>query len=230
LLWSESVFFVYLSPLLLERDLVTLMKEHGREKDAEKFMQGEFKELYLGYCGIGDDEAAKVAAFIKVNDTVEVVSLSGNKIGPRGVKAIAEALKRNKKVWYLNLGDNQIGQEGADALIDALSHNVCITKLHVDLNNIAPEPEAAIKYLTQTRNAVLVPAAARRASLYLIAARRATPIADAGDIAVFPKEIVKMIAMEVWATRKDPKWIEAVSSDEHMAIQKRFVEQWVRDN
>ena len=87
-----------------------------------------------------------------------------------------------------------------------------------------------IEYLTQTRNKVLVPAAARRASLYLITARRAMPVADAGDFAIFPKEIVRMIAMAVWATRKDPAWIEAVSIDEHMESQKRFVEQWVQDN
>ena len=89
---------------------------------------------------------------------------------------------------------------------------------------------APIEYLTKTRNRVLIPAAARRASLYLIAARRATPIADSGILAIFPKEIVKMIAMAVWATRKDPKWIEAVSSDEHMESQKRFVEGLVRDD
>jgi hypothetical protein len=100
--------------------------------------------------------------------------------------------------------------EGADSLIDALCHNVCITKLYVNGNNVAPESEATIKYLTETRNAVLIPAAALRASLYLIAARRATPIADAGDFEIFPKEIVKMIAMAVYATRKDPAWIKAV--------------------
>jgi hypothetical protein len=50
--------------------------------------------------------------------------------------------------------------EGADSLIDALCHNVCITKLYVNGNNVAPESEATIKYLTETRNAVLIPAAA----------------------------------------------------------------------
>jgi hypothetical protein len=85
-----------------------------------------------------------------------------------------------------------------------------MTKLHVGLNNIAPESVATIQYLTQTRNRVLIPAAARRASLYLIAARRATPIADAGNLAIFPKEIIRMIAMAVYATRKDPAWIKAV--------------------
>ena len=227
LLWS--VLFTFL-PLLLERDLVTLMIEHGKVKAAEKLMRGELKVLDLSYCRIGDDGAVTGAAFIKVDDTLEGVYLVCSNIGPRGAKAIADAVKHNKTLRLLSLIRNPIGDEGADAFIDALNHNVCLTELYVNYNSIAPASEATIKYLPATRNRVLIPAATRRASLYLIAARRATPIADAGDFAIFPKEIVRMIAMEVWATRKDPKWIEAVSSDEHMESQKRFVEQWVRDN
>ena len=77
---------------------------------------------------------------------------------------------------------------------------------------VAPELHATIRYLAETRNKTLIPAAARQASLFLVAARR--KIADAGSLAIFPKEIVKMIAMEVWATRKDPIWIDALSESE----------------
>ena len=171
-------------------------------------MRGELKALYLGLCQLGDDEAVIVAESLKVNDIVEEVRLYSNMIGPRGAKAIADAVKHNKTVWRLYLGYNQIGDEGADFLINALRHNVCITELLVFSNNIAPEPMATIEFLTKTRNAVLIPAAARRASLYLISARRS--IADAGILAIFPKEIVKMITMAVYATRKDPAWIKAV--------------------
>jgi hypothetical protein len=139
-----------------------------------------------------------------------MVELYGCNIGPRGANAIADALKCNKKVWHLGLTYNQIGDQGADSLIDALSQNVCMTGLYVLGNNIARESVATIKYLTQTRNKTLIPAAARRASMYLIAARRTTPIADAGILAIFPKEIVRMIAMAVYATRKDLAWIKAV--------------------
>jgi hypothetical protein len=208
--WSERVVFFIFLPLLLEHDLVTLLTKHGMEEQAEKLMRGELKELYLSGCWIGDDGAVTVAAFIKVDDTLEKVWLWSNNIGPRGAEALADALKCNKKVWYLSLNGNHIGDDGAEALLDALSHNVCLTVLYVYNNNIAPESEATIKYLTETRNAILIPAAVRRASLYLIAARRATPIADAGILSIFPKEIVRLIAMAVWATRKDPKWIEVV--------------------
>ena len=97
-------------------------------------------------------------------------------------------------------------------MISTLAYNVCIIAADNEGNNIAPHTEAIIEYLTKTRNVILIPAAVRRASLCLIAARHS--IADAGPLGIFPKEIVKMIAMEVWATRMDPIWIGTLSEFE----------------
>ena len=207
----ESFFFTFL-PLLLERNLVMLLRKHGKEEDAEALLRGELKELNLSQCGIGDDEAVIVAAFIKVDDTVEVVYLGVNPIGPRGAKAIADALKHNKKVWRLDLDSNHIGDQGAGLLINALSNNVSITVLYVSTDNIARESEATIKYLTETRNKTLIPAAARRASLFLIAARCATPIADAGNFAIFPQRDCSLDCHGRVGDPNDPKWIDGTSS------------------
>jgi hypothetical protein len=160
---------------------------------------------------------------------VEKVWLSFNNIGPRGAKAIADALKHNKMVWSLALLKNPIGDVGTDFFIDALSHNVCLTELHVSFDHRHSESRATIKYLTGTRNKVLIPAAVRRASLCLIAARRVTPIEDAGILSIFPKEIVRLIAMAVWATRKDPKWIKAVSLTGDTEQEKNDIERWNRE-
>ena len=97
-------------------------------------------------------------------------------------------------------------------LIDTLNYNVCLETQMVFINDVAPKVWASIQHLTETRNKLLIPAAVRRASLYLIVTRR--NIADAGILAIFPKEIVKMIAMEVWATRKEPIWIDALTESE----------------
>ena len=167
--------------------------------------------LNFDYYRIGYDGAEIVADFLK-HETVSRVYLSFCKIRPRGCKAVADALKHNQTVEYLNLDENPIGYEGAEAVIDALNYNVCIKELDVSMSVMALKFLTAIKYLTQTRNKILIPAAVRRASLYLIAARRV--IADAGVLAIFPKEIVRMIAMEVWATRKEPIWINALSESE----------------
>ena len=163
---------------------------------------------------IGDDGAEIVAYFLKLDGTVRTVLLVSCNIGPRGAKAIAKSLKHNRTVESLYLSFNQFGDEGAEALIEALSHNVRMKVLDMIGISIAPEARAVIKYLTETRNKILIPAAVRCASLSLIGARR--NIADAGILAIFPKEIVKMIAIEVWATRTDPIWINALTESERM--------------
>ena len=167
-------------------------------------------KLDLSYCKIGDDGAEIIAGFLKHDKTVTEVWPYGCHIGLLGVKAIAESLKHNQPVEVMSLFSNPIGDQGAEALIDALNYNVSMEALIT--SDIAPKLQATIKYLTQTRNKILIPAAVCRASLSLIAARR--NIADAGILAIFPKEIVKMIAMEVWATRKDPIWINALTESE----------------
>ena len=205
---SLGVFFSTF--LLLARDaLAALLRVHGKDYQAESLMRGELTTINFNACSIGVDGAEIVADFLKHDETVKMVYLGYCKIGPRGAKAIAESLKHNQTVEEMSLFRNEIGDEGAEALIEALNCNVCMKWFHF---RIAQKFQETIMYLTQTRNTILIPAAVRHASLSLIAARR--NIADAGNLAVFQKEIVKMIAMEVWATRKEPIWINALSESE----------------
>ena len=173
-------------------------------------MRGELTILNFNLRMIVDDGAEIVPAFLMHDKTVKSVLLYGYNVGPQGVKAIAESLKYNQTVEHLGLDYNQIGDEGAEALIEALNYNVC--KEALITYSVAPEIRAIIKHLTKIRNKILIPAAVRRASLCLIAARR--NFTDAGNFALFPKEIVRMIAMEVYATRKEPIWISALGDFE----------------
>ena len=194
--------------------LAALLRVHGKDMEAAAVLRGDLTKLNLGYRAIGDDGAEIVADFLKHDETVRKVWLYGCHIGSCGVKAMAESLKHNQTLEYLDISDNQIGDECAAALIDSLAHNVFITCALLYSTNVTPESEMTIKFLTETRNKILIPAAVRRASLSLIAARRS--ITNAGILACFPKEIVKMIAMEVWATCKDPIWIETLSGPAYM--------------
>jgi hypothetical protein len=206
----RRVCFSQLFSLLARDALVALLRQYRKEDQAELLTHGELAELDLNRCHIGDDGAEIVADFLKHDETVRLVRLWSCNIGPRGAKAIAESLKHNQTVEEMSLFRNQIGDEGAEALIDALSYNVCMKWL--DTGHEAPKFQATLQHLTKIRNKILIPAAVRRASLYLIAARR--NIAEAGILAIFPKEIVRMIAMEVWATRNEPIWINALTESE----------------
>ena len=44
--------------------------------------------------------------------------------------------------------------------------------------------------------------AARRAALFILARY------GEGDLAVFPRDLIKLIANEVWKTRTDPIWVD----------------------
>lgn len=60
---------------------------------------------------------------LRTNNTLELLDLTGNKIGNIGVKAICEALLDNTSLKVLNIKDNQITDEGAKAIAHLLSIN-----------------------------------------------------------------------------------------------------------
>ena len=182
---------------------------------ADSLLQGEglggvVSEINLngGSLVIGDNGAKVLAEFLKLNESLKRLYIGSCDIGPIGFKFLADAIRINRTLQFLTLGLNGTTSEGNEALIAALNQNVCLTGLTVNVSN------ARIRFLTETRNAILIPAAVRRASLCIISFRR--HVANAGVLAIFPKEIVKLIAVEVWESRKDPKWLEALSEGERM--------------
>ena len=207
----EESFSLLFSPA--QDALLALLREHGKDEQAEALMRGELVTVNFIGCQLGDDGAEVIANFLKHDETATTIYLLNCSTGSPGAKAIAESLKHNQTVVLVDLLNNHlIGAEAAAVLNEALNHNVCVQVLRVPLRGSARKLQSSIKYLTETRNKILIPAAVRRTSLYLIASRRTA--ADAGILAIFPKEIVKMIAMEVWATRKEPIWINALTQVE----------------
>ena len=175
--------------------------------------------------GIGQQDMEIICEFLRKPVTcITHVGLRNGGIMPEGFKALAKALKTNRCLTVLRLDDNVINNDCVEALIDAIvNHNVSLKEIHIFataniLGEINPSSKARIRYLTETRNAFLIPAAARRASLHLIAVRRNANFEDMGYLALIDKNIVKMIAAMVWATRDDPKWIEALSDVERTGM------------
>ena len=196
--------------------MVRLLLRHRGDQIATLAFNGGLTMLDLDRCNLKDEGATIAADFLRTNTTARTAFFRGNQIGPLGSMEIAEAMKHNRTLWGLFLKNNQIGKEGADALIEALRHNVVLRLVNVEKNLISKSSENIIRYLTQSRNQILIPSAVRSAALGLIAIRRWSDFDEMGDLAIFPKEIVKMISMQVWATRKDPIWIQALSKSEQM--------------
>jgi hypothetical protein len=162
------------------------------------------RALNLGYCGISDEGAIALASLLSHGSHLETLDLRENQIGEAGMKALANALKRNQSLQVF-LAQSNAGLEGAgieDAFIKALQNNVT-------LHTLEGIKSSTIKSLL-LRNKMQIPEAVRRAALLLIGIRRSTDFEGMGDFAVFPKDIVRLIAQTVWATRKDPIWIQAL--------------------
>jgi Ran GTPase-activating protein (RanGAP) involved in mRNA processing and transport len=88
-----------------------------------------------------DEEGVELLAkALGSNETITTLNLSGNMIGPTGVKALADALTTNKetKITTLNLGSNMLKDEGVELLAKALETNETITKLNLVHNTIGP--------------------------------------------------------------------------------------------
>ena len=165
---------------------------------------GSLRKLFIGDCNISDDGAIALASLLEHGSHLKDLFLQGNGIGEAGLMAVANALKRNQSLQYLAVFRNPgLGGEGIEsAFIDVFQNNVTLLSL---AGIRSPEVEALL-----LRNKELIPTAVRGAALLLIGIRRSTDFEGMGDFAVFPKDIVRLIAQTVWATRRDPIWIRAL--------------------
>ena len=201
------------SSFLLHRSdapIIALLVSRRRTEEANAAICGTLRVLDLSGSRVGDAGAKILASFLLSNDTVERVFLSNNHIGTDGALAMADALKHNITLQSIFMTGNPIGQEGARAFINALRlHNVRLIDLFVSVRTIGARLTTEIKFLTD-RNAISIPSAVRRVICYLIGVRCTLPLNGLGMLSFFPKEIVKMLAVQVFATRNDSAWIQAV--------------------
>ena len=209
-----GIFASFSHPLFQDDPLLMLLRKHKKGTQASALIRGELSSLNLNALWLIADDAEVVANFLASNKTVTKVRLDYNHIETDGAKALAEALKCNNSVRWLALYSNEIGNEGAEALITVFATNVSLGFVKLGGNAIADEKKEMIQYLSATRNEILIPNAVRSAALFLIVIRRASDLEGMGYFAVIDKNIVRMIAMEVWATRRDPIWIDALPDED----------------
>ena len=163
------------------------------------------RKLNLSGCKISDQGAIALASLLSHGSHHETLFLQLNEIKEAGVKALANALKHNRNLCHLRITSWFVPRRGEifeSSFIEALQSNVTL----IELQGIKSSKIEALLL----RNKEHIPAAVRLAALLLIGIRQSTDIEGMGDFAVFPKDIVRLIAQTVWATRRDPIWIQAL--------------------
>eukprot|EP00948_MAST-09A_sp_MAST-9A-sp1_P001677 g1677.t1 len=100
----------------------------------------------IGYKdSVKDNEGAEAIAYaLKINKTLERLSLSKNDITDEGAEAMADALKVNETLDHLNFYSNRIEDQGAVAIADALKVNKTLVSLDLQGNGITDEGAEAI--------------------------------------------------------------------------------------
>lgn len=194
---------------------VKLLIEHRKPGLAEAAKLGELTRLELCGLQMSDDEAEIIAAFLARDKTVTMLWLDHNDIRTRGASSIAVALESNRTLVWISLNYNQVGNKGAERFASALSSsNVSLRNCVLWNNFVSPVLQERVNFLCKRRNKCFIPEIVRRAALSLVLARRSADFNDMGIFRTCPKEIVKFIAQEVWATRTDPAWIAVVADEE----------------
>jgi Ran GTPase-activating protein (RanGAP) involved in mRNA processing and transport len=193
-------------------------------------------ELYLPRNPIGNAGAMALAAGLEHNSTLERLNLFRGDIEYDGGVAIANVLTKNTGLKELKLNHNNLGAVELSVLANSLKHNRSLESLDISENKFEPNDDAMLAFqdvlatsnvslqelqinwngnpeaidILLLRNKEQIPATVRRAALLLIGIRRSTNFEGMGVFGVCPKDVVRLIAMAVWATRKDPVWIQAL--------------------
>jgi len=84
-------------------------------------------------------EMACMAEFLKENHSLTALSLRGNRIGWRGVRALCGALKCFTGITSLDLADNDLDARSAMELGPALKTLTCLTQLDLSDNSIGAD-------------------------------------------------------------------------------------------
>ena len=101
--------------------------------------------------------------------TIGKLYLNLKELEPPGVQIIADMLKQSRTVEIFGFfGDNIV-----ETIIDILHYNVCIRKVYFQSSDIhiSGASQSRIQFLTEKRNAQLIPDVVRSAALLLVATR-----------------------------------------------------------
>ena len=95
------------------------------------------KHLDLRGNNIRSDGSTALSQMLKLNSTLESLSLEWNCIGiwETGTQAIADALANNHTLQEIDLRNNKIGPQGIQSLALALKHNTTLKRLDLRWNN-----------------------------------------------------------------------------------------------
>lgn len=99
---------------------------------------------------IENDKLAQLMSLLKVNSTLQELTLLGNNITPACANILADALSINCTLTYLNISANHLGDDGVKALAAAINENSTLTSLKVSMCDFSDQGAEALAKMLNT--------------------------------------------------------------------------------
>ena len=115
----------------------------GSKLKCNAIVNNETVELNLDGRELEDEDIIALSTLLKINNSIEVLSLNANNIQCKGAMAIADLLNKTN-IAKLYLQNNYISDDGANALGDALKTNFTLRELSLHNNNIKDDGAIAL--------------------------------------------------------------------------------------
>ena len=112
------------------------------------------QSLTLRYAHIGVTGAQALGTALQVNQSIQSLNLWNNQICTAGAKALGASLKVNQSIQTLNPGNNIIATKGAEAIGDALQINQSLQSLHLGNNQINATGAEALNVALQVNQSI----------------------------------------------------------------------------
>lgn len=95
--------------------------------------------MNLSALKLQNQQAIDLSNGLKKNESVRLLILDNNQIGPQGVKAIAEMLETNETIKEIRLGQQKIaaGTDAEQALMRAAQKNPALIKLAMMFRDVS---------------------------------------------------------------------------------------------
>lgn len=116
-----------------------------KENSSIKQLNVEWNNLGNLDCGVEE-----IGYGLEMNESLQVLDLRNNNIGPGGANMLAKGLRNNKSLMRLDLRWNAIGSIGGQAFADILENdNKCLVELELSGNNIPTHLVSEIAFAIQ---------------------------------------------------------------------------------
>lgn len=144
---------------------------------------------------------------LKVNCTLKSLDLDFSNIHDMQITNLCESLKINKSLEEISLNNNKI--TSVKPIIEMLKYNIVLKEISLINNSVDNFKEQVFIKLSRNKKIQKI---IIKVIIFLIGVRQyATKDPyGIGYFIWFPKEIVKMIAKEIWKTRGDTEWLKIV--------------------